>query len=182
MNHTLRVSSIKCAMIEVVRSQNSLHTRNSVDQNETYTIHMRNSVGWCRTVCARSSRPTNWLPQSWIWSPLLLDSQQHASHLQSTSREHNMDYKYQILNKKILDNLVFPHPQHISPDKVSGNTVHSHNVTKNLTGHRMHEEGPQIYQIKTVRPIALRLCVTCYWPKLTIWSGKGQLRPPVTRP
>ena len=101
VNHTLRVSSIKCAMIEVVRSQNSLHTRNSVDQNETYTIHMRNSVGWCRTVCARSSRPTNWLPQSWIWSPLLLDSQQHASHLQSTSREHNMDYKYQILNKKI---------------------------------------------------------------------------------
>ena len=166
MNHTLRVSSIECAMIEVVRSQNSLHTRNSVDQNETYTIHMRNSVGWCRTVCARSSRPTNWLPQSWIWSPLLLDSQQHASHLQSTSREHNMDYKYQILNKKILDNLVFPHPQHISPDKVSGNTVHSHNVTKNLTGHRMHEEGPQIYQINrqnlTIRLIAFRTCAACY--------------------
>ena len=66
---------------------------------EIVLIKMRNSVGWCRTVCARSSRPTNWLPQSWIWSPLLLDSQQHASHLQSTSREHNMDYKYQILNK-----------------------------------------------------------------------------------
>ena len=26
--------------------------------------------------------------------------------------------------------------------------VHSHDVTKNLTGHRMHVEGPQIYQIK----------------------------------
>ena len=25
--------------------------------------------------------------------------------------------------------------------------VHSHNVTKNLTGHRRHVEGPQIYQI-----------------------------------
>ena len=25
--------------------------------------------------------------------------------------------------------------------------VHSHNVTKNLTGHRIHLEGPQIYQI-----------------------------------
>ena len=23
----------------------------------------------------------------------------------------------------------------------------NHNVTKNVTGHRMHEEGPQIYQI-----------------------------------
>ena len=25
--------------------------------------------------------------------------------------------------------------------------VHSNNVTKNLTGHRMHVEGPQIYQM-----------------------------------
>ena len=25
--------------------------------------------------------------------------------------------------------------------------VHSHNVTKNMTGHRMHVEGPQIYHI-----------------------------------
>ena len=25
--------------------------------------------------------------------------------------------------------------------------VGNHNVTKNLTGHRMHIEGPQIYQI-----------------------------------
>ena len=25
--------------------------------------------------------------------------------------------------------------------------VHSHNITKNLTGHRMHVEGHQIYQI-----------------------------------
>ena len=28
--------------------------------------------------------------------------------------------------------------------------VHSHNVTKNLTGQRMHVEGPQIYQMNMI--------------------------------
>ena len=36
--------------------------------------------------------------------------------------------------------------------------VHSHNVTKNLTGDKMQDvEGPQIYQI---RPIAFRIYVS----------------------
>ena len=47
--------------------------------------------------------------------------------------------------------------------------VHSHNVTKNLTGHRMHVEGPKI------RPIAFRIYMTCYRQKLTVWPGKSIL-------
>ena len=39
--------------------------------------------------------------------------------------------------------------------------LHSHNVTKNLTGHRMH--------------VAFRICVTCYRQKLTVWLGKSIL-------
>ena len=44
--------------------------------------------------------------------------------------------------------------------------VHSHNVTKDLTGHRMHVEGPKI------RPIAFRIYMTCYRWKSTVLPRK----------
>ena len=47
--------------------------------------------------------------------------------------------------------------------------VDSHNVTKNLTGRRMHVEGPQINQINR----KTRICMACYRQNLTNWPGKS---------
>ena len=46
--------------------------------------------------------------------------------------------------------------------------VPSRNVTKNLTGHRMHLKDPQIYQMNQL--IAFRICVTCYRQRWTVRS------------
>ena len=40
--------------------------------------------------------------------------------------------------------------------------VHSHNVTKNLTGHRIHLEGPQIYQINRQTNSFQNMCDMLY--------------------
>ena len=45
-----------------------------------------------------------------------------------------------------------------------------HNVTKKLTG---CTERVPIYTKLTIRPIAFRICVTCYRQKLTVWPGKS---------
>ena len=43
-------------------------------------------------------------------------------------------------------------------EKVSDDDIPSQDVTKNLTGHRMHLEGPKISQIHPIKIIAFRKC------------------------
>ena len=47
--------------------------------------------------------------------------------------------------------------------------VPNHNVTKNLTGHRMHVEGPQIYEMNRQTNNFQNMC-TCHTQKLTVRS------------
>ena len=54
-------------------------------------------------------------------------------------------------------------------DELSLLPVDSHNVTKNQTGHRMHVEGPQMWQINRWSTIAFRICMVCVvW---YVWYG-----------
>ena len=58
-------------------------------------------------------------------------------------------------------------------DELSLLPVDSHNVTKNQTGHRMHVEGPQMWQINRWSTIAFRIYMVCMvW---YVWYGMRQL-------